>query len=246
MFSQDKAIVLREVTYKEADRILTLLTAGEGKITAKARGALRKNSKVGAGTQCLTYSDMTFLLNAGRYTVTEASIIEPFQGLRADLEALALADYFAECTDAVLLENQPEPEVLQLLLNCLFAVSGNLHPFEKIKAVFEMRLMCLCGYEPDLSVCARCAEEVDDLPVFGIRDGRIYHKGCCNAPDATVLTMEELQVLRYIVEAPPKKILSFTCTEDTMRGVARVCERYLMVHTERKFGTLDYYKKVKI
>ena len=42
------ALVLREVRYKEADRILTLLTDTEGKITARARGALRKSTRSAA------------------------------------------------------------------------------------------------------------------------------------------------------------------------------------------------------
>ena len=41
MFHTTQALVLREVRYKEADRILTLFSASDGKITAKARGALR-------------------------------------------------------------------------------------------------------------------------------------------------------------------------------------------------------------
>ena len=45
MFTTTDALVLREVRYKEADRILTLLTSAEGKISVKARGALRKGSR---------------------------------------------------------------------------------------------------------------------------------------------------------------------------------------------------------
>ena len=52
MFKTVNALVLREVRYKEADRILILLTDTEGKITAKARGALRKSSRTaGEGFQ---------------------------------------------------------------------------------------------------------------------------------------------------------------------------------------------------
>ena len=50
MFTTTNALVLREVRYKEADRILTLLTSTDGKITVKARGALRKGSKTAAAT----------------------------------------------------------------------------------------------------------------------------------------------------------------------------------------------------
>ena len=51
MFKTVNALVLREVRYKEADRILTLLTDTDGKITVKARGALRKSSKTAAFRQ---------------------------------------------------------------------------------------------------------------------------------------------------------------------------------------------------
>lgn len=40
-----RGIVLREVNYKEADKILTLLTP-EGKVTAKARGVRDRKSVV--------------------------------------------------------------------------------------------------------------------------------------------------------------------------------------------------------
>ena len=48
MFKTTKGLILREVKYKEADRILTVLTEDMGKITVKARGALRKGSKTAA------------------------------------------------------------------------------------------------------------------------------------------------------------------------------------------------------
>ena len=48
MFLTTKALVLRETKYKEADKILTVLTEREGKLTVKARGALRRGCKYGA------------------------------------------------------------------------------------------------------------------------------------------------------------------------------------------------------
>ena len=48
MYLNTKALVLREVKYKDADKILTVLTADEGKLTVKARGALRKSCKYAA------------------------------------------------------------------------------------------------------------------------------------------------------------------------------------------------------
>ena len=96
MFLTTRGLVLREVRYKEADKILTVLTQHEGKVTVRARGALRKGSRITAATQLLTYSDMTIFENRGFHTVDEAAPIEMFTGIRTDIELLALASYFAQ------------------------------------------------------------------------------------------------------------------------------------------------------
>ena len=164
MFLTTRGLVLREVRYKEADKILTVLTQHEGKVTVRARGALRKGSRITAATQLLTYSDMTIFENRGRRTLNEASTVEEFLGLRADLGAFALGSYFAELLETVSAEEYPDPPVLQLGLNSLYALSRALCPPEQIKAVFELRLMCLAGYEPDLSCCAQCGAAEPDEP----------------------------------------------------------------------------------
>ena len=114
MFLTTRGLVLREVRYKESDKILTVLTQHEGKVTVRARGALRKGSRITAATQLLTYSDMTIFENRGRRTLNEASTVEEFLGLRADLGAFALGSYFAELLETVSAEEYPDPPVLQL------------------------------------------------------------------------------------------------------------------------------------
>ena len=50
-----RGIVLRQTETKEADKILTLLTPDEGKISVIARGARRKGCKYAACAQSLAY-----------------------------------------------------------------------------------------------------------------------------------------------------------------------------------------------
>ena len=178
MFLTTRGLVLREVRYKESDKILTVLTQHEGKITVRARGALRKGSRITAATQLLTYSDMTIFENRGRRTLNEASTVEEFLGLRADLGAFALGSYFAELLETVSAEEYPDPPVLQLGLNSLYALSRALCPPEQIKAVFELRLMCLAGYEPDLSCCARCGAPEPAELWLSLRGGAVYCAQC--------------------------------------------------------------------
>lgn len=247
MFKTVNALVLREVRYKEADRILTLLTDTDGKITVKARGALRKSSKTAAATQQLTYSEMTLFGNLGRWTVNEATVKEGFDGLRTDIGSFALGCYFAECADALSVEDQPDAPLMQLALNCLYALSRGMYTPEHIKAAFELRLMCLAGYTPELSHCAVCGEEEPGDPLLMLERGCVCCRRCAAGAGQTVkLDTASLNAMRHICSASPKQILSFYLEGEGAKRLSAAAEEYLLLHTERRFPTLDYWKNVKI
>jgi len=247
MYKETNALILREVKYKEADRLLTILTAEDGKLTVKAQGALRKNSKHSAATQQLTYSELTLLDRMGRYTVSDSTVLEDFRGLRSDISALALGSYFAECLDNMLPEGEADAELLRLGLNSLYALSNGLYPQLQIKAAFELRLACLCGYAPQLDCCAVCGKEMPEEPVFSPGSGSICCRRCRNANigNAVELNAEALRGMRRICNAGPKQFLNFQTDENSLRLLAGAAEAHFLEHAERSFYTLDYWKQVR-
>lgn len=247
MYKTTKALVLREVRYKEADRIITVLTPQDGRMTVKARGALRKNSVTAAATQHLCWSEMTLFGSRGRWTVNEASTLEEFSGLRADISALALGSYFAECLEAFSAEDVPDENMLQLGLNSLYALSRGLYEQKLIKSFFELRLMCLTGYEPDLTGCAVCGRENPEKPVFSADDGALCCHGCrASMGGAGVsVTPAALSAMRYICCAPAKKLFAFPVEGEDLNALYAAAESYILLKSERRFGALDYWKKVR-
>ena len=247
MFKTTKALVLREVRYKEADKILSLFTESDGRITAKARGALRKSSKTAAATQQLCYADMTLFGNKGRWTVNEASVVEDFSGLTGDIANFSLGCYFADCIETLSVEDQPDGAMLQLVLNSLYALSRKLYKSEHIKAAFELRLMCLAGYEPDLSVCSVCEDKDPKEPMLGIDNGRLCCRPCRTnvSGELASLCADSLAAMRYIISARPKQIFSFSIGDAALDRLGSATEKYLLLHTEKRFSTLDYWKKIR-
>ena len=113
--------------------------------------------------------------------------------------------------------------------------------------MFELRLMCLAGYEPDLSCCARCGAPEPVEPWLSLRGGAVYCAQCRGASSSAVtpLLPETLAAMRHVVNADPKRIFSFTLGDAGRRQLARVCEEYTAMQLERGFASLDYWKKVK-
>ena len=173
-----RGIVLRETETKEADKILTVLTREEGKISVIARGARRKGCRFTAAAQTLAYSEWTLYRRGDWYYVNEGSTLELFCGLRNDLELLALGFYFAELAEAVTSEGEPAAELLPHLLNGLYAL-GTLHkPPRLVKAVFEWKLLCLAGYEPLVDGCAYCGCEEPEQPLLDVAQGILRCRTC--------------------------------------------------------------------
>lgn len=247
MFKTTRALILREVKYKEADKILTVLTSEDGKLTVKARGALRKSCRYAAACQALCYSEMTLFGSRGRWSVNEAETVEQFLPLREDIASLALGSYFAEALEAVSDEDSPNPEILQLGLNSLYALSRGLYPPVQLKAAFELRLMCLAGFEPDVSACAVCGRDEPEGAMLSLRGGVIHCRGCAPGGGGVSLPLsaETLDAMRYIVTAEPKRVFSFAVPEGSLRQLGDVAQAYMTTQLERGFSTLDYWKAVK-
>ena len=247
MYQTTRALVLREVKYKEADKLLTVLTERDGKRTVRARGALRKGCRYAAAAEALCYSEMTLFGSAGKWSLNEAETIEQFLPLRADIGSLALASYFAEVLEAVSDEESPNPELLQLGLNSLYALSRGLYPAEHIKAVFELKVLCLSGFEPQLADCPACGREPAD-PMLSLHGGSVHCRACPpGAPGLSLpLGRDALDAMRYIVAAEPKRIFAFRIPDEAGHALSAVCEAYLAAQLERGFRTLDYWKSLKL
>ena len=240
------ALVLREVKFKEADKMLTILTADEGKMSVRARGALRKTCKYSAASQLLVFSEMTLFGNKGRWSITEASTIEEFSGIRNDIERFALGSYFAQLLEAVSDEDSPNPAILSLGLNALYALSNNLHQMEKIKAAFELRLMCLSGYEPMLYGCAECGEVDITQSFMDIHAGVLKCGNCQNGQNGKIheLCVASIAAMRHVVGADPKKIFSFSLKGEASGRFFRACEEYLLAQLDSGFSSLEYWKNL--
>ena len=245
MYLTIQGLVLRVTAYNDTDAILTILTHSYGKLTVKARGLRRKNSPLIAPCQLLAYGEFTLFEYKGMYTVNEAHSIELFQELRRDLQKLSLGTYFAQVAEIISQEDSPNPELLSLVLNCLYALSKLNINETMVKAVFELRCACLAGYTPDLSGCVICGNYEPDR--FNLSLGHLSCAGCPTEGGIHMpLTKGVLASMRYICECDSKKLFSFTADEDTIRYLSNIAEGYLSTQLERGFSTLDFYKSVLI
>ena len=254
---ETKGLVISEVRTGEADKVLTLLTADHGKITVSGKGVASLKSRHMPVAQLFSYSSFNLKKTKKYFYIADSDLIEPFFEIRYDVNKLSLANYICEVVDYLAVEEMNEEELLRLALNSLYALANReeLHE-EQIKAAFEMRAATVSGFEPNLEKCGVCGDdESDGLFYLDVMNGRLICGNCLRTVggagngDRTAkiylaLSPAVLEAIKFTINAPIGRFLSFKIKEDELRPFSVVCEKYLLSHIEHGFKSLDYYNSL--
>ena len=246
-FSTD-GLVIREQNIKEQDKVITVLTRSNGIITAFVHGAKSIKSPKSAASGLLTYSRFVIYKNRERYIIDEGSAQEVFMPLRRDVEKLALAQYFCELIAELSPEEDAAEEHLRLVLNALYFLCKDDRSPTVIKSAFELRLLSLSGYMPDLVCCNGCScyehERMNFIPEKGI----LVCGDCIGSYKQRHIQtgLGVTHAMRHCVYAEFKKLFAFNLTEETSLATLEIAiEEYISAQITRKFKTLDFYKQIK-
>lgn len=161
---RDDGIVLRTQKLGEADRIITLLTRGHGRVRAVARGVRRTKSKFGARLEPFSHADVQFfargseLIGRSLPLCTQTEIIAPYgNGIVTDYARYTAGTAMLETAERFT-ENEGEPAVQQylLLVGALRTLSRGEHEPHLILDAFLLRSLAVNGYAPSFEDCAKC------------------------------------------------------------------------------------------
>lgn len=161
---RDEAVVLRTHKLGEADRIITLLSRGRGKVRAVAKGVRRTSSKFGARLEPFTHVDLQLATGRTLDIITQAVTLHPYsEPLGQDYERYTTGQVMIETADRLVAEEgQPSARQYQLLLGGLHALTTGTNdgarPPTMVMDAYLLRAVATAGYAPNLSECARCGE----------------------------------------------------------------------------------------
>lgn len=259
MHSTLDGLVVRETAWGENDKRIVLLTADRGRVPVLAKGARSMRSKYVNTTGLFTYGNFEITERGGYAWLGGASVIEPFWGIRDDIDNLALASYVVDVAGELTGEEEPAGDILRLTLNTLYAIAKRFKSREQIKATYEIRALAMSGYMPDLSGCGHCGETRADCMYVDIMNGMLKCPSCMNSLAAKSLPMEEdlrtniilvpmsmaaIATARYIMESPVEKVLSVILTDEVTAELGRFGETYAIHHLEKRLASLDFYYDV--
>jgi DNA repair protein RecO (recombination protein O) len=201
-----EAIVLRTFNLAEADKIVVCLTRESGVVRAVARGARKLKSRFGAGLEPFTLINLSYYEKEGRELVSlnQAEIVRSYFKISSRAESVAALSYLCELVIEFAPPHEPNEKLFRMVSACIEAVSAAPEEWQSLVRYFEVWMLRLSGFWPDLRACADCGEGFG--ADVGIYFNAEFKLRChvCSQGRGTLLSAETYAQLRAMQRLSPK------------------------------------------
>ncbi len=189
----DQGVVLRTYKLGEADRIVTFLTRGRGKVRAVAKGVRKTKSRFGGRLEPTSHVRLLFYEGRELDIVTQAESIDTYRSIRDDLDRLGQAVSMLEACDQLAQEREANPRLYDMLVGALRTLSGEHAPL--VVPAFFLKVLALEGFRPQVEGCVACGDP-GPLVSWNLEDGGLcctdHRQGVAVSPDAVAVLQDVL------------------------------------------------------
>jgi DNA repair protein RecO (recombination protein O) len=241
---QSEAIVLRSYPLHEADLLVTFFTRAEGKVKGVAKSAKRSRKRFGGALEPLTAVRVYYDDREGKELarIDSCDVIASPLADRIDYPRAVALGHVAELLDELL----PEREANDAIFRLAWSVLSNLRAGAIWLPVtyFELWMVRLVGFLPDLTECIVCGAALDGNRAFyhALADGLMCPEDKRLA--SSELSVESRKIAAEMFRSPIEKVSAEPwqkqCGADLRKFLMQVVERQI----EKKLMTVTMLEKL--
>ena len=240
-----EAIILRHIDWGEADRILTLYTREEGKLRAIAKGVRKVTSRKAGHLEPFTRSALLLARGHDLWIVSQAEAQEVHTPISQDLTRFAYASYVVELLDRFTYEEGQNRPLYNLVTETLARLDADISPGLAVH-YYEVHLMGLLGFRPQLLECVVCGKKIEpEDQFFSARLGGVVCPGSRSGdPAARPVSVNALRYLRFFQRSPWPQVKTRVLPETVDQELSKLFEYYLTYLLENNLKTPGFLDAV--
>jgi DNA repair protein RecO (recombination protein O) len=240
-----EAVVLRQYSLSDSDRIIIFVTREYGKIRAVAQGVKRLQSRIAGCLEPLNHIRLEFFAKEGRelHQVRQAELIHAYLGKAPTLSRIYAFSYFAEIANEIVQDNQPNQPQFRLLLASMEA--GERNPANQaLVRYYEIWSLKLSGLLPNYAYCSNCGKCVKDDGFFAwLESGQARCEGCAQGRGLRI-GPAAAAALEGMAKLGPGQFMANAFTRDAAVEIERLSQRLLGLHLERELKSYRMLREV--
>jgi DNA repair protein RecO (recombination protein O) len=203
---ETEALVLRTYNLAEADKIVVCLSRSAGLIRGVAKGCRKLRNRFGASLEPFTLINLTYYEKETQELVSfrQTEILRSRFNLSGNASILTGFSYMGDLLIDFSPPHQANDNLYRMALACFEAAAETPADLESVLRYFEVWLLKIEGFLPDLRACANCHRTFDEETVYLGNDLSLRCADCSNSR-GTPITKYLHSQLRSTEKLPPAK-----------------------------------------
>lgn len=231
-------IITSSMPIGDYDKRIVILTKEIGRISAFVKFARRTNNRFLGSTREFICARFKIYQGSSSYTVTDIDVINYFEYILNDMDKTNYALYFADVVNYYTRENENTADSLEMLYGTLQILNSDIHSYEFIKSVFELKTLVIMGEYPYLYRYQDTKEKMDFQKkyFFSIEKNGIV-KG-----DGIPINHGTVRAMNFVIESKPYDIYKFRLKKELEEEFIDTVSKYFQSKVNYKFKSLEAFK----
>jgi len=246
------AIVIRSTNYGESDKIVTFFTKDFGKLKGIAKGARRSRKRFQNALGLFSHLHLIFFDKEGMGLVRAdgCDILHSFPKIKEDLKKILYGNYYLELANEMAGEREGNREVFELLLSFLSDLE-KMEPQEEQLRFFEIRMLALFGYRPNMGRCNLCQKDWEDLKeipavFFSLEKGALVCEKCSKMWNNLIpFSLGTARLIEKISQAELPKIQRLKFTLQSLSESREILPRFISYQLGKELKTLKALRGIE-
>jgi DNA repair protein RecO (recombination protein O) len=178
--------------------------------------------------------------------VTQADTINAFLSLGEDLMRTTCASYVVELLDRFTYEEGENRALYRLLTDTLTRLCQQ-EDLDFVVRYYEMRLLDLVGFRPQLFNCLGCGKEIQPQDqYFSAQSGGVLCPSCGKKTEGSrPISVEALKYMRHFQRSSFKEASRARLTPEINREIEILMQHYLTYLLERGLNTPAFMRRLR-
>ncbi len=248
MVEEVEGIVIREVKYRDADRILTLYTKEYGRITASANGARRMKSPLHGVTLPFVRGEFSIFFGRGRNRIQSGRVLASYYGISEDLDQLAYGQYLFELVALTTPEGESNERDYALLAKTLeFLLKVSDRALKSLVHAFELKHLAFIGLRPQLGACAVCGKQEPVFRHFHPMHGGAICSDCIKRTRGSMRISDSvIPAMRFLLMTNFEEIIARPIPELELKQMETCILEFIFLQTDRRdFRSLAFLRQIQ-
>ncbi len=238
MVTETEGIIFKQTKTVNGRRMIVLFTRKYGKISAGTSISEAGKNKSALALRPFTYGRYELFKNRNTCNIMGAESLKSHYGIGENIDKYLYASYALEFTAKVLEEDQPLPELFDMILDFMTLMEAREKKFSTIVIAFQMKTLNLLGQAPQIEECVFCGSK-ENLTYFSVKDGGAVCENCSSniERDANVSLIYSvdkgiINTLRYFLDEPLKSLEKIALNSGSLEEIRQILKGYMAYHLD--------------